>query len=454
MKPVFSKSDQLGLNYPTLNPPYFPNPPVLPFEWSCTALLHPFSPPPTDDPTPDNPFFQLCLANIAYKANEALSIQVVGENYGEWWYWIDMEGTFLSVNRGVSWTEVDTGWTLPGTQWLANSVCVGNSALNWMGAQNVDWWKTPVPNSNASTWFWINTTGDFIGLPFRMMFGAPPSTPTQGDPNQLAFFQMFSFSYLVNYNVADSNLPEEWQTPSIAGFSFGNTYGYSMLQWNPNFGMTTFMTPVDEQSNPLPTRVFYIWKPDNEYQMASDRAQNTLMWYQTYNPTNDLIAEEALLFGVAPSSVQPPPTNSGDGYLIDWHQNGSETCATLPLGQEPPNWASIPAVDGSIHACISNNIELCPGHQIMLVSVLFPPTTEYLQGRYLWTWYSPFPNSNGSHARPVTFMESASTISEGGTSLALADYFDYQEYGDWLSPDLFTVPASCQSKKNVSPKKS
>jgi hypothetical protein len=40
-------------------------------------------------------------------------------------------------------------------------------------------------------------------------------------------------------------------------------------------------------------------------------------------------------------------------------------------------------------------------------------------------------------------MESASNISEGGTSLALADYFSYQEFADWLPPACFEIPAAC-----------
>jgi hypothetical protein len=58
----------------------------------------------------------------------------------------------------------------------------------------------------------------------------------------------------------------------------------------------------------------------------------------------------------------------------------------------------------------------------------------------LWTWYSPNDDgSNGVNARPVVFMESASSISEGGTSLALADYYDYQEFADPIPPETFLI---------------
>ena len=79
----------------------------------------------------------------------------------------------------------------------------------------------------------------------------------------------------------------------------------------------------------------------------------------------------------------------------------------------------------------------------MLLSVLFPPTKEYPGPRYLWTWYSPMDGSRGLHSRPVVFMESASTIGEG-TSLALADYFDYKEFSTEIDGSYFEVPEPCK----------
>jgi len=70
------------------------------------------------------------------------------------------------------------------------------------------------------------------------------------------------------------------------------------------------------------------------------------------------------------------------------------------------------------------------------------PDTPFTEGRYLWTWYSPFPGSDGTHSRPVTFMESASEIGKG-TSLALADYFYYEEFKEPIDPRYFEAPAVC-----------
>ena len=84
------------------------------------------------------------------------------------------------------------------------------------------------------------------------------------------------------------------------------------------------------------------------------------------------------------------------------------SCENIGLGQEPPDWARIPAVDGTIHAVVTDNPTLCPEQVVTIISVLFPPSSRYPQGRYLWTWYSPFPDSDepfgevthhGCHAR-------------------------------------------------------
>src|SRR6185369_3888717 len=103
--------------------------------------------------------------------------------------------------------------------------------------------------------------------------------------------QMYSFSYFPVYSVNDGQAVKtlaELKASTIAsvtfeGFAIGNPNGYQSFVWNGNFGMTAFMTPVNEEFNPLPTRVLYVWKPDDEYEVYSDRAQDTLMDY-TYNP--------------------------------------------------------------------------------------------------------------------------------------------------------------------------
>jgi len=438
------------LQFPAIETEAVPSAPILPSSWQCTALLHPFSPPPANDPLPTTPFFQLCIATIRYIEGQIFSAQLTGLDYGgTWWYKIDASNaTTVSTDQGATWTLVTTGWTLPTTNWLSDApVFFASTYLNWMQAQLVDWWKQPVPNSPATTWTWFNSSGAGAGLPVRMMFGAPPPTPATGDGNQLALFQNFSFTYFPTFEATSTPVVDSWTPPDIAGFQRGNPNNYQLVVWDKTFGMVTLMTPVDSASFPLPTLVYYQWLADAAYKELTDRAQRTMMSY-IYNPKTGIDTQQAFLYGAAPNGVTPPP-NAGNGYLYQNMMNGgSPTCISFGFGEEPPWWARIKAVDGTIHACVTNNPTLCPNEVVTIISVLFPPSTEYPQGRYLWTWYSPFPGSNGSHARPVTFMESASTIAEGGTSLALADYFVYKEVSIPIPSSVLALPAICA---NVGP---
>lgn len=438
------------IRFPEFQPcPPGNQPPTLPSSWSCVALLHPFSPPLPNDPNPDTPFFELCIAWVTYVAGEGMDAQIVGESGKNWWYKIlPTNETYVSRDRGETWKQVDMGWALPSTNWLsADASCAGLSYLNWMQAQELAWWRQPDPSpSLAATWFWFNADGPATNLPFRMMFGAPPPSPYQGDTSKLAFFQMYSFVYFPQFSPV-GRIPQRWYgVPPIFGFSWGNPNGYKLFEWNANFGMTVFMTPVDKNSNPLPTRVLYRWASDKEYQSLTDRAQSTWMLY-SYNPNSSTLYEDAYMYGIAPSHIKPPPANSGSNFLFNQSRNGTRHCTTLKidgvaLGLQLPNWVSTPGVQGTIHATLANHPTLCPDNNVTIVSVLFPPSETYTTGRYLWTWYSPFPGSDGTHSRPVTFMESASEIG-AGTSLALADYFYYEEFKEPIDPRNFTAPATC-----------
>ncbi|NJM33153.1 MAG: hypothetical protein HC848_10315 [Limnobacter sp.] len=255
------------------------------------------------------------------------------------------------------------------------------------------------------------------------------------------------FSYFPEFNPLNiedelASKPRVFNAPSIAGFQTGNPNGYENFVWNSNFGMTAFMTPVNEQFNPLPTRVLYVWKDDAHYSVYSDRSQNTLMQF-TYNP-GTMAAQEALLTGPAPAGPPPPP-NSATGFLINYEPSGSSTCiggSQFPFPQEPPTWVSVPAVEGTIQATISNNPVLAPNTTVTIFSVLFPPALpNYPEATYLWTWYAP-QNASGTESRPVTFMQSQSGVNVG-TSLALADYYFCENFQQPINPANFDIPSSC-----------
>lgn len=436
--------------YPSFQPVTTP-PPAMPSSWKGVALLHPFSPPPSASPKPDNPFFQLCVANVEYQAGVGLDVQIAGCEYGSWWYSITQTETQVSTDEGANWTVVDMGWSLP-SNWfgaqIGSAACAGSSPLNWMPGPVVDWWKVPVPiphSPSAATWMWFDSTS---GAPVRMMFGQGPPSPTLGDPSQLAFFQMYSFTYFPVFEVIETSSERPaWSAPTFPGFQIGNPNGYQDFVWNTNFGMTAFMTPVNEAFNPLPTRVLYVWKPDSEYSVFSDRAQDTKMMFN-YNPGNSegLATQVALLTGPAPSGVTPPP-DSDEGFLINYYAESTlaPTCvggSQFPFPQEPPTWVSIPGVEGTVQATITNNPLVSPGQVVTVFSVLFPPAPpNYPEATYLWTWYAPL-DDTGANSRPVTFMQSQSGVGVG-TSLALADYFYYEQFEQPIDPSNFAVPPAC-----------
>ena len=441
--------------YPTLIPGSGTSTPTLPSAWECWAVLHPFSPLQSNSTPADkgNPFSELCVAYINYQEGEFLSAQITGISGRTWWYVVTNTATFVSTDRRPPTTAVNMGWTLPTTNWFgseaSNAKCPGVSYLNWMQAQQVAWWKMPVPGTNppAATWLWLDQS---TALPVRMMFGQGPPKVSVGDPNQLAFFQMYSFTYFPVFNsLPFAKIPNAFFTAHVPGFSFGNPNKYDLFTWNSNFGMTVFMTPVNENFNPLPTRVLYVYKPDNEYKVFSDRAQDTLM-LNTYNPDSTDTSVVALLTGAAPAGVTPPP-NSDAGFLISYNGTTVTSCQTgskFPFPQEPPNWVSIPAVQGTIQATVVNNPVLCPNETVTILSVLFPPSPtnpNYPDSTYLWTWYSPL-TADGTSSRPVTFMQSQSGVGVG-TSLALADYFYYEEFTEPIDPANFDIPSPCLSSK-------
>lgn len=431
--------------YPTLQP-FTGSHPILPQYWKCTAVLHPFSPIQKNSTPADilSPFFEVCVATVYYAEGIGLNALLEGSSGNKWWYKITPSQTTVSTD-GVNYTPIDLGWKIPTTNWFGNESsradCAGTSYLNWMKAQKVDWWKIPVGDSSPppATWMWFDSETHF---PVRLMFGqGPVISPTMGDVHQLALFQMFSFTYFPSFEKLTSNpLNLHLVEPDVVGFSFGNPNNYELFEWNSNFGMTVFMTPVNEEFNPLPTRVLFVWKSDDQYKVSSDRSQSTLMKY-TYNPQNPFTSQVALLTGPAPHTVTPPP-NSGAGFLIDYVEGHVTKCigfGNFPFPQEAPNWVQLPAVKGTIQATVVNNHALCPNNTVTILSVLFPPSGKnYPDSTYLWTWYSPL-NASGTSSRPVTFMQSQSGVGKG-TSLALADYFDYEEFLAPIEPCNFAVP--------------
>jgi hypothetical protein len=436
-------SPAFGLNPPPVSPSATPPAqPVLYYCWEATAILHPFSPPPTSEQDP-SPFFELCIANIAFVENQYLSVQLLGASRRTWWYYISKAGTQLSTDQGQSFQFIETGWTVPPANWVAKGRYFATGPLNWMeGAPSVDWWTQPVANSNAATWIWYDSTTQ---MPVRMMFGAPPPSSGTGFADQLGFFQNFSFTYFPTFAPRQEPGVPPWSMPDIPTFKFGNSSNLQLFVWSSNFGMSPMMTPVNAASNPLPTQVHYHWTRDANYQQLTDRAQVTQMSYVFNSQAPpDPQTDTVVMYGGAPAGMTNPPPFAGQWVDYTTNNAGFFGCTVNPgamvLGAEAPDWVSTPGEQGMIWATISNDPVVSPNNGVAIYSVLFPPSNQYPNGRFLWTWYSPFDGTNGARARPVVFMESASSISEGGTSLALADYYDYQEFTDPIPPETFLIP--------------
>ncbi len=439
--------------YPTFTPVSGPSP-TMPDAWTATVLLHPFSPPPKNDPKPKNPFFQMGIATLDYLKDVYFSARIAGCE-DNWWYVVTPDGTTLSLDGGKTWKAADMGWSLPKNWYGAQAPhvrCTGASPINWMFKSSVDWWVVPVPlpgdGPPAATWMWFDSESK---APVRMMFGNGPPSPTLGDPTQLAFFQMFSLIHFADFKALDAARapaqPSVWADPTIPGLSVGNPKGYKPFVWPNNMATTTFSTPVNGLFNPLASRTLYTWTNDAKYKVYTDRAQSTLMHY-TYNqppPKGQKAVDvvESLLTGVPPKG-DPSAPHAGVGFLYTHFKDGSERCETgdaFGFGAEPPNWLSIPGEEGTCEATIVNNDRLCPNQTVTIWSVLFPPADKYPQGTYLWTWYSPL-SADGSLARPVLFMQAQSGVN-AGTSLALDDYYWFDTPWTPIDPGNFLIPPYC-----------
>ena len=398
--------------------------PILPEEWSATAFLHPFSPPQTGKLDKDNLFTQLGIATFSYSSKLNLFfIKVQGCKGERRLYKMDDKDTYIW--KDGKWTKVDMGWEFPNRDWLgSNAVYAGSSPLNWMNEDKVmAWWKQP--HDTSATWFWYDKTG----APFRIMFGTPPPSILKGDKTKLAFFQMFSFTYIVNFKpvfMVSENIFNNKPIQSF-GLECGNPDSFKPFNWTSYFAMSAMMVPVDFKSDPLPTQVTYRWEYGLWKGRRTDRLQTTVF----YNPG---LLSTAALFGGWKGTQ-----HKGDGYRLDsnmlnWtHACEKITAEGIGIGQQPPWWpmlgkAKVLAVIRKPTSAPADWVSPFTGtnRTVAILGVLFPPhLPQYPESTYLWTWYdyTEYSERQGP-ARPITFMQSASKINEG-TSLALADYFQY-----------------------------
>ena len=455
------------LNIPEINTDDKPVENNLPERWSATILVHPFSEPQEVGPESDYPFFQLSYGRISYDSvlGEMLVYVTGCTEGGEWWFKITRENSknYISRNASVAsedvkWREVDLGWSFPSRNWTEpGDKYVGHSPLNWMnGDVDVDWWKKNY--RNTSTWSWYDRKNG--GFPFRLMFSAPPPSNFKGERDNLAFFQMYAFSYLVNPQPESVELSQlhkiSPESSSVmqqeTGFTCGNLDQYPVFNWTNHFAVSAFMIPVDFPHNPYPTKVYYRWTGDGSDMYTGnpfDRSQSTV-FYNNYNSFEHLSLIRADLFGhwgntSAPTSQQQI---KGAGFLTktsmeDWQT----TCETMlademPIAQQPPWWPSLGSAQiiGTIkrpHNASDSWVSPLTGSNrtVAVIRVTFPPhLPNYPTSTSLWTWYdyTEFVGEDKGPARPIAFMQSAPNFNLG-TSLALADFFSFRSLPDTIN---------------------
>ncbi|XP_066929808.1 uncharacterized protein [Clytia hemisphaerica] len=413
----------------------------LPDTWSATIVLHPFSEEQGTGPERDFPFFQLSHGQMTYDYQKGeMLIYVKGCLYGEWWFNVTTHATFVARNSSMQWKKIDLGWTLPGKNWIdPEDKYIGHSQLNWMNDEvDVDWWKKNY--KNTSTWTWFDRNND--GFPFRIMFSAPPRSNLKGEPDNLAFFQMYSFSFIVNAK------PEPIHHSRLhimdigkIGLTCGNPDNFQVFNWTNHFSVSAHMIPVDYPHNPYPTKVYYRWNDDEEYTGAPfDRSQSTI-FYHDYNRFERMEGIRADLFGHWNSTTKPRP---GVGFLLKTAIDSRQTecsqmfAGEMPIAQQPPWWPQLG--QANIQAIIRRPENASDewrspltgsDRTVAIIRVTFPShLPNFPNSTSLWTWYdyTDFIQAKAA-ARPIVFMQSAPKF-ELGTSLALADFFDFHVLPD------------------------
>ncbi|MEQ8860855.1 MAG: hypothetical protein RIC56_19595 [Pseudomonadales bacterium] len=395
--------------------------PELPERWRMQALLHPFH--ETARLAASDTYFDAGARAIYH------SLQWQDGTQGAWL--VTEEATYAVTTTAAgpeSCVEVSTRLRPPGRDWLDDSArCAGESRVQGINAQ---WWKTRVePEANQqppTTWFWF----DMNGRPWRTMFAKPSFEFGVLGLFSFNLFQQFhavdetpipqaiaackdvpsapltidSGTDLYAHDVAESRRSPDWPAvPQISGLNFECSVD-ALPEFQPSFQMTTFMSSVAYQYDPLPTRVFYRY--DDDVRSMRTRMYNS---GQKVIEGSDINAD-ALLIG-------------GDGYLVQPQQ-----CQQVLPGIPVPNWQTVD--DCRCRARVSNDPAWSQFDDQLVIQC--PLEDE----RVFWMWYTPA-------GHPIVFMETGAPVGEG-TSLALADYIGY-EAPTVVPSGTFDVPNSCEA---------
>ncbi|XP_066917720.1 uncharacterized protein [Clytia hemisphaerica] len=408
----------------------------LPESWTAFALLHPFAEAQGDGAEKDFPFSKIGHAKISYDVHRALmNVLLINCEKQSWWFQISGNSNLTRMSRnGTDWTDVDLGWSLPSRDWIGpQEEYVGHSPMNWMSNEvDVDWWKKN--NKNTSTWKWFDRKNN--GLPFRLLFSAPPPSNVKGDPENLALFQMFSLSYIATFEDHFTEIEDlHLNGIPITGFKCGNLHDWPMFDWTHHFSMSALKIPVEYSHNPYPAKVYYHWKNDANYTgNPFDRSKSTI-FYNDYNQADRLETIRSDVFGHWDGIEK----RDGVAYLTKTSIDSWKTsCEKMldgdqPMSQHPPWWPQLGQakimgiIEFPTNDTASTWVSPLTGsnRKVAIVHLTFSPhLPNFPNSTSLWTWYDYEDFLQGGNARPVFFMHSLPQANME-MSLSHADFFDF-----------------------------
>jgi hypothetical protein len=396
--------------------------PQLPPKWRASFLLAPFTK------------AQLMLAEITHDGSLAATrIRVYGLEHGSAEFLIIGSNTYELQSEDASVVGCrklgDTGWRALPRDWLGRTAqCVGSAPIAEMPAE---WWKIPAEPAPATNWIWFKASDR---TPFRLRFERPS--------DRLAILSRHALSHQIAFaaapdvdlsGVAAACKGQKVQAPSgrdalaevfdrmaraadraqteierLMPELDANCPAAPLPDWPDQFITTTFMTPSDSDSIPLPAEVIYDWHV---------KSQRTRMFWPDKSPIR---SEDALLIGP-------------DGYELIRNRSGRLACHGSLPGALKANWAT--AAPCTCAGMIKGGTPLTPYGSTRILNC--PMTAP----RVAWAWFA-------HDGRPMLFMETSSSGDPGRGLLTLVDYHAWAP-GAAVAEAALKKPTQCRGSRQT-----
>ncbi|MBI1781703.1 MAG: hypothetical protein HYR66_10085, partial [Sphingobacteriales bacterium] len=397
------------------------NPNALPQKWAAVALLSPF-----DGST-------MYISLITYDYSLKAMRTVVADYEGGFADLITInDSTWLLDENSNCLKPVAAGmWKVPAPDWV-NSTDHNCAGIKPILEVPVQWWRYAA--GGVGNWLWTRTDN---GYPWRMMFVNDSNIyklPLLGNFSMANFITMESINEsnlgpivnscrqsAKNLNAAKFNIQSllkdsrlnitagekekrlAWLGSHAAGISLPDS-SISLPVWPQTFSAKSLMTPVNRTAT-YPTNIFYDWRIKKQL-----------------------------------TAMQQPDKSVVDAYLIDSvtyivqkFVDSTQCQGVLPhLGPATPRWAYVDKCQSKL---VLTNTPLSPNRKTLIF------TCPIEEGRVFWIWYT-------AEGKPIVFFETSPPVSEG-TSLSLADYYDFNP-NVAINPVIFKgVPANCMANNQI-----